>query len=412
MLALGAARKVQMLGGQNGLLDTSLTSSQILLRWAGRPRLLVTFRYRLPTVSDGAAPAKRSAHLPMNTAPTEFAGCPQAPYAGATPVDTDQWKAMTMDVRDGDESSKLLAQLASLRQHQHNGHRSPHKPLLVLLALGRLTVTGSSELPWSVAEVALADLIAEFGQPSRTGRAQSAAYPFTRLRADGVWVLDADVEMDLVRPLTEHHVTGRLVSPLEAAFRGDPALIRSVARDLVASNFPDTVAPDVLEAVGLDPAWVLGAADALPDAGRMTAKRLRDPSWRSAVLQAWDRQCAFCGYDGQLAGASIGVEAAHVRWFAFDGPDTFDNGLALCVLHHKLFDIGVLGLDSELRILVSIAFTARTNAGRAVYDLHHRSLSPRPGTPAPAPAHIAWHAREVFKAQPLTSSLPRPARMP
>jgi hypothetical protein len=33
----------------------------------------------------------------------------------------------------------------SLRQYQQNGRRSPHKPLLVLLALGRLARTGSSE---------------------------------------------------------------------------------------------------------------------------------------------------------------------------------------------------------------------------------------------------------------------------
>jgi putative restriction endonuclease len=62
----------------------------------------------------------------------------------------------------------------------------------------------------------------------------------------------------------------------------------------------------------------------------------------------------------------------------------------------------VLGLDETLRVLVSTAFTARTTAGRAIYDLHHRSLSPRPGTPTPASAHIAWHKREVFKAHPLT----------
>jgi putative restriction endonuclease len=43
------------------------------------------------------------------------------------------------------------------------------------------------------------------------------------------------------------------------------------------------------------------------------------------VLQAWDRQCAFCGYDGQLGHAAIGVEAAHVRWWAFDGPNGPDN---------------------------------------------------------------------------------------
>lgn len=299
------------------------------------------------------------------------------------------------------EHDKVLAMLTSLRQHQQDGRRSPHKPLLMLLALGRLATTGSSRVEWSVAEQALADLIAEFDGPSKTGRAQKAAYPFTRMRADGVWVLDTDVPMDLVRPLAEGNVTGSLPSPLEAALLANPALLMNAARMLVTSNFPDTVAPDVLEAVGLDPHAVLSADATLDDSGRILVERRRDSGWRHAVLQAWDRQCAFCGYDGQLAGASIGLDAAHVRWWSFDGPNTLDNGLALCTLHHKLFDIGILGLDQEPRILVSVAFNARTPAGRAVYELHQRLLSPRPGTPSPAPAHIDWHTREVFKGSPL-----------
>src|SRR6266487_3764411 len=226
------------------------------------------------------------------------------------------WDAWRMRVRDDDGAEQVLARLASLRQHQQGGHRSPHKPLLVLLALGRLQATGSSELPWPVAEAELADLLAEFGHPSKTGRAQNAAYPFTRLRADGVWVLDADVQMDLVRPLAERHVVGRFEPSIESALRADPALARSAARALVTSNFPDTVVADVVDAVGLDPAMVLAAADVVPDPRRAANERRRDPGWRSAVLQAWDRQCAFCGYDGQLAGASVAVEAAHVRWFA------------------------------------------------------------------------------------------------
>jgi predicted restriction endonuclease len=78
----------------------------------------------------------------------------------------------------------------------------------------------------------------------------------------------------------------------------------------------------------------------LGDERAAAAQRRRSPAWRTAVLQAWDRQCAFCGYDGQLGGASAGLDAAHVRWFTFDGPDDLDNGLALCALHHKLFDLG------------------------------------------------------------------------
>jgi putative restriction endonuclease len=39
-----------------------------------------------------------------------------------------------------------VEQLSALRQYQHNGKRVPHKPLLVLMPLGRLAQTGSSEL--------------------------------------------------------------------------------------------------------------------------------------------------------------------------------------------------------------------------------------------------------------------------
>lgn len=128
----------------------------------------------------------------------------------------------------------------------------------------------------------------------------------------------------------------------------------------------------------------------------------RGPRWRADVLQAWDRPCAFCGYDGQLVGASVGLDAAHVRWFAFDGADDLDNGLALCVLHHKLFDLGVLGLDAAFRVLVSATFSARTAAGRAVYGLHGhecciraparccRAWSTSPGTPAKCSRAPRW----------------------
>ena len=73
------------------------------------------------------------------------------------------------------------------------------------------------------------------------------------------------------------------------------------------------------------------------------------------VIEAWDRQCAFCGFDGAAGGGVVGIEAAHVRWFKLGGPDDLDNGLALCSLHHKLFDRGALGLDANYHVQVSTA---------------------------------------------------------
>ena len=299
----------------------------------------------------------------------------------------------------GAATESPLQRLASLRQYQQDGRRAPHKPLLVLLALGRLASTGSSRLPWSVAETELAGLIAEFGPPSKTAPAQSAAYPFTRLRRDDVWTLDRDVPDDSLKPLREG-VTGQFEASLERALREAPAQIPGLARSLVDSHFPPTVAGDVLLAVGFDPESEAGVS--LVDQPA-TQQRKRDASWRAAILEAWDRQCAFCGFDGQAGGIPIGLEAAHVRWFALEGPDTLDNGMALCMLHHKLFDRGILGLDCDLAIVVSQRFSARTLHGRAVYDLHGRPLSARPGTQLPAQPHVQWHREQVFQGLPLAS---------
>jgi putative restriction endonuclease len=64
---------------------------------------------------------------------------------------------------------------------------------------------------------------------------------------------------------------------------------------------------------------------------------------------------------------------------------------------------GVLGLDLSLRVLASGAFTARTSAGRAVYELHGQRLTARPGTTVPSDEHINWHTRQVFKGRSLAA---------
>jgi len=290
-----------------------------------------------------------------------------------------------------------VERLLSLQQYKHNGERVPHKPLLALLALQKLAATGSSDLAWSEAETRLADLIAEFGPTSRTGRAQSAAYPFTRLRADGVWHLTADVPDDKVTSLREGEVHGRLDGTIERALLADRVRLDSTVRQLVDAQFPSTIAPDVLLAVGFDPELLApGTTTVTPE------ERKRSVQWREAIVRAWDGACAFCGYDGSLGGAPVGIEAAHVRWFKLGGPDELDNGLALCSLHHKLFDRGALGLSLDAHVQVSDHFRA-SGVGKQIYELHGRELRPRPGAQLPAEAHVEWHRTQVFKGSPLAA---------
>ena len=295
-------------------------------------------------------------------------------------------------------SSDVVTKLTSLRQYQGDGRRAPHKPLLVLLALGQLRSTGSSAMSWSMVEQRLSAMLAEFGTPSRQG-STSAAYPFTRLRADGVWQLTRDVPDDNVGPLRESPIQGSFTSEIESSLHTSPGDVLEAARLIVEKQFPLTVAPDVLAAAGLDPDIVFGTP---PPTQSDAERRRRDPAWRHRILEAWDRSCAFCGFDGSLAGSPVGIEAAHVRWFNFGGPDSLDNGLALCSLHHKLLDRGVLGLEDPETVRVSATFAAVSPTGRAVYDLHGKKVRPRPGTALPSPEYVAWHDNEVFKGASLS----------
>ena len=295
-------------------------------------------------------------------------------------------------------SGSAVDRLMALRQHRLNGKRAPHKPLLVLLALGQFARSGSSSLQWSEVETRLGALLAEFGTSQSRG-ASSVAFPFTRLRTDGVRALSREVANDSVSDLRAAPVEGHFTPEVESALAASPNAVNEIARSIVESQFPMSIASDVLSAVGLNPDFVFsGAKDTVI---LDLEKRRRDAGWRDRILAAWDRSCAFCGFDGRLGGGTVGIEAAHVRWFNFDGPDDMDNGMALCSLHHKLLDRGVLGLGGEGTVVVSSDFSASSAAGRAVYELHQLELRPRRGTPLPALAYVEWHRSEVFKGMPL-----------
>ncbi|PCG81303.1 restriction endonuclease [Streptomyces sp. WZ.A104] len=284
---------------------------------------------------------------------------------------------------------------AQLRQWTRNGTRAPHKPLLFLYALSRFQQNADDELRYSAVEEDLRGLLAEYGPGTRT----TPAYPFHHLVSDGVWEVRTERGPGSpgtgVRELRATGAAGRLAPELRAALRREPSLGRRMARVLLDLNFPPSLHGELCEAVGLE----LEEAEA----GQLSAaRRQRDRRMREMVLTAYEYQCAFCGYDGRIGAVPVGLEAAHVRWWAFGGPDDVENGLCLCSLHHKLFDKGVLGLGEGHRILVSRSFVGHSTAAREhVTTLAGRPLiGPRPGVRPIAAAHRSWHTSQVFHGSP------------
>ncbi|WP_123963033.1 phosphorothioated DNA-binding restriction endonuclease [Streptomyces sp. TLI_185] len=294
-----------------------------------------------------------------------------------------------------------LERAAKLRQWSRDGVRAPHKPLLLLYALGRFQADAGGELRYSEVEGDLKQLLAEYGP----ARGSTPAYPFHHLVSDGVWEVRTDHGVGSpgtgVRELRAGRATGRLVPDLRAALRREPSMLGRMARVLLDLHFPPSLHQDLCDAVGLELELAETAALATPE------RRQRDRRMREMVLTAYEYQCAFCGYDGMIGTVPVGLEAAHVRWWAFDGPDDVDNGLCLCSLHHKLFDKGVLGMGDGHRILVSQHFVGRSTVAREhVTALAGRPLiGPQPGVRPVAPGHRSWHTRQVFRGSPRPSAV-------
>lgn len=286
-----------------------------------------------------------------------------------------------------------IARVGAINQWSRNGVRAPHKPLLLLYAIGKLASTGSSEVAFADAEESLKDLLVRYGPP---GTGATPQYPFRHLETDGLWEVSLtgtgpDPGDSRVVELRER-ATGRLPLRFEADLT-DPIQRAAVVHYLLDSHFPPSLHDDLLTDVGIETEPLLSVPVAEKE------RRRRDPGFRDAVMVAYERACGFCGFDGQVGSATIGLEAAHIRWHALGGPDDVANGIALCTLHHKLFDQGAISLSGDHRVMVSQHFVGRSTAARElVTSLAGSPLrGPQPGQPPPLEAHLDWHHRQVFR---------------
>ncbi|MER7365494.1 phosphorothioated DNA-binding restriction endonuclease [Nonomuraea wenchangensis] len=283
-----------------------------------------------------------------------------------------------------------IERIAEIRRWTRGGERAPHKPLLLLYALGRFQRDGNRSIPFSAAEAELKQLLKEYGPPRET----SPGYPFHHLTTDGLWLVDTRHGPGSpgpgLRQLRDSGAAGRLHPDLARALAEEPGLLARIARHLLDAHFAPSLHPDLCLMAGLD----LETSAQAPKA----AVR-RDPAFRDQVLMAYEYCCAFCSYEGWLDGTVVGLDAAHVRWWAFDGPDDVANGLCLCAIHHKLFDKGVLGLTAERTITVSARYAGRTQSSRdLVLSLAGRpAREPQAGLSRVEQDHIAWHSHQVFR---------------
>ena len=286
---------------------------------------------------------------------------------------------------------QILQRFETLRQWRSDGERAPHKPLLVLYAIGKL-LRGEDRLISYTGDIEenLENLLREFG-PRRDS--YNPQFPFWRLQNDGIWeVSDADrIRLTdsgdaYITDLRNYNVSGGFNETISEQLQNDSELTYKIIHSLLDAHFPPSLHEDILQAVDIE--LPLQAFDT----------RTRSSNFRKNVLRAYEYKCAICGFDVKLGDTPIALDACHIRWQKADGPDELGNGLALCVMHHKLFDRGAFTLSKRLEILVSDDSHGTKGFQEWLMDFHRQKINfPQRRSCYPEEEFIGWHVREVFQ---------------
>jgi len=127
-----------------------------------------------------------------------------------------------------------------------------------------------------------------------------------------------------------------------------------------------------------------------------SSRIVRDRIFRKVVLRAYDSRCALTGLKLINGGGRAEVEAAHIRPVEKNGPDSVNNGVALCGTMHWMFDRGLISLADDLKILVSRHVNDRESVDGLLHKSGYAQLPLRSGN-RPHPHFLQWHRDHCFK---------------
>ena len=154
------------------------------------------------------------------------------------------------------DRKSIVQSFQAIKVWKRKGVSAPHKPLLILYALGKLLRGESRLIPFSEVDEVLGGLLKEFGpKDSRQG----TIIPFWRLQNDGIWEIPAARKVrensrgDAVRrDLFQYNVTGGIRKSIARRIRKDSVLMCEIISNVLEAHFPPHDHERILEAVGIE----------------------------------------------------------------------------------------------------------------------------------------------------------------
>jgi putative restriction endonuclease len=145
-------------------------------------------------------------------------------------------------------------------------------------------------------------------------------------------------------------------------------------------------------------------SERIKESGEEYQPEVRSVAFRRLVVRAYNYTCAMCRIRVITPEGRAAVVAAHIVPWSESHNDDPRNGIALCGLHHWLFDEGLVSVTDKHLIKVSKVVPSDATGTESLLSMGGQTLFlPEPQALWPATEALAWHRDNVFRRERMQS---------
>lgn len=126
------------------------------------------------------------------------------------------------------------------------------------------------------------------------------------------------------------------------------------------------------------------------------SKKVRKCAFRTNVINAYDKRCAFTDIKLINGGGRAEVQAAHIKPVKANGPDSVRNGIALSGTAHWMFDRGLISVSDDLEVLISRQYNDPQSI-ESMLRANRKMNLPSREFDRPHSVYLEWHRNNIFK---------------
>lgn len=297
-------------------------------------------------------------------------------------------------------------------------YHAPHKPFL-LLSVMDLIANNRVRSNFFELDAELMDTFDLYWEKIMgKDRESNILMPFYHLTSEGFWHLVAVPGMEQVlasggkiKSFRQFHqvALGAILNNDLFALLSETDARDELRRVLIETYFMPDMRPELVK-VGRITSESFEYSRELIDRvkGRFTLKEApatdeiyltesRSVGFRRVVVDAYKHTCSFCGIRVITPDKHTAVAAAHIVPWSHSHIDDPRNGIALCGLHHWIFDQGLVCVGADYRLKISPVVTSEENFASLIVALDGRAMHlPDIQLLWPAKSALRWHIDNIF----------------